>query len=124
MSALQRPLPLVGLPSFTRLPACLTASKASSLRALLRGSQPSLKPHSKCPSLSASAGAPLQTLAYPFDVVRRRLQVSGWAGAKNLHADHGKAVAYRGMVDCFVRTVREEGMQVGPAGGGDPGLYY
>lgn len=26
-------------------------------------------------------------------------------------ADHGKAVAYRGMVDCFVRTVREEGIQ-------------
>ena len=121
----------------------------------------------------------VQTLAYPFDVVRRRLQVSGWAGAKNLHAgapggageaahgmhaglagagmrwskgglsraatvaaarrrplplppppaprvpdeqpsqapptpkpppnpaaDHGQAVAYRGMVDCFVRTVR------------------
>ena len=28
----------------------------------------------------------LQTLAYPFDVCRRRLQVSGWSGAKNLHA--------------------------------------
>ena len=27
-----------------------------------------------------------QTLAYPFDVVRRRLQVSGWSGAKSLHA--------------------------------------
>ena len=59
-----------------------------------------------------------QTVAYPFDVCRRRLQVSGWAGAQKLHADHGRAVAYRGMVDCFSRTVKEEGMQVGVAGGG------
>lgn len=26
-----------------------------------------------------------------------------------LHADHGHAIRYTGMVDCFVRTVREEG---------------
>lgn len=26
-----------------------------------------------------------------------------------LHADHGHAIRYKGMVDCFVRTVREEG---------------
>lgn len=36
-------------------------------------------------------------------------QVSGWDGAKRLHEDHGHAIRYRGMVDCFVRTVREEG---------------
>lgn len=59
----------------------------------------------------ALAGTMGQTLAYPFDVVRRRLQVSGWAGAKNLHAEQGHAVAYRGMVDCFARTVREEGLK-------------
>jgi len=52
-----------------------------------------------------------QTVAYPFDVVRRRLQVSGWVGASRLHADLGAAIAYRGMLDCFVRTVREEGAQ-------------
>lgn len=45
-------------------------------------------------------------------------QVSGWQGAQALHADQGAAVAYRGMVDCFVRTVREEGMQVRRGGGG------
>lgn len=39
------------------------------------------------------------------------LQMSGWSGAKELHADHGRAIAYRGMSDCFVRTVREEGVQ-------------
>lgn len=40
------------------------------------------------------------------------LQVSGWAGAKTLHAaEHGgSAVAYTGMMDCFAKTVREEGM--------------
>lgn len=59
----------------------------------------------------ALAGACGQTVAYPFDVARRRLQVSGWQGAKELHADHGKAIRYRGMIDCFVRTVHEEGLQ-------------
>ena len=57
----------------------------------------------------ALAGTTGQTVAYPFDVARRRLQVSGWQGARELHSDHGSVVAYRGMVDCFVRTVREEG---------------
>lgn len=60
----------------------------------------------------ALAGTTGQTVAYPFDVCRRRLQVSGWQGATNLHADHGKAVAYKGMGDCFVRTVKEEGVGV------------
>lgn len=60
----------------------------------------------------AIAGTFGQTVAYPFDVARRRLQVSGWKGAKGLHAAaHGEAIAYTGMVDCFVRTVREEGIQ-------------
>lgn len=39
------------------------------------------------------------------------LQVSGWQGARELHSDHGSVVVYRGMVDCFVRTVREEGFK-------------
>jgi len=59
----------------------------------------------------ALAGACGQTVAYPFDVARRRLQVSGWQGVKQLHADHGQAIRYRGMIDCFVRTVQEEGMK-------------
>lgn len=57
----------------------------------------------------ALAGTTGQTVAYPFDVARRRLQVSGWQGARELHSDHGSVVAYRGMMDCFARTVREEG---------------
>mmetsp|Transcript_29400 Transcript_29400/g.74983 ORF Transcript_29400/g.74983 Transcript_29400/m.74983 type:complete len:340 (-) Transcript_29400:1094-2113(-) len=58
----------------------------------------------------AAAGTTGQTVAYPFDVARRRLQVSGWKGATSLHgAPDGNVVVYRGMMDCFVRTVREEG---------------
>lgn len=46
------------------------------------------------------------------------VQVSGWQGVKELHSHGGSVVAYTGMVDCFARTVREEGVQalfkVGP----------
>lgn len=59
----------------------------------------------------AAAGSMGQTVAYPFDVARRRLQVSGWQGVKELHSHGGSVVAYTGMVDCFARTVREEGVQ-------------
>ena len=60
----------------------------------------------------ATAGTVGQTVAYPFDVARRRLQVSGWKGAKGLHAETGGtggSVAYKGMMDCFMRTIKEEG---------------
>ncbi len=53
-----------------------------------------------------------QTVAYPLDVVRRRLQVTGW-NANAVAGPGGVAVpmppAYTGMVDCFVQTVRHEG---------------
>ena len=35
--------------------------------------------------------------------------MSGWQGAQGLHANGGRAVVYKGMIDCFVRTVQEEG---------------
>lgn len=62
----------------------------------------------------ALAGTTGQTIAFPLDVVRRRMQMSGWAGAAALHgadASHAQAVAYKGMTDCFSRTVREEGVR-------------
>lgn len=62
----------------------------------------------------ALAGTTGQTIAFPLDVVRRRMQMSGWAGAAALHGadpSHASAVAYRGMTDCFTRTVREEGVR-------------
>ena len=38
--------------------------------------------------------------------------MSSWQAASPLHAAEGESsVAYKGMVDCFVRTVREEGWQ-------------
>jgi solute carrier family 25 phosphate transporter 23/24/25/41 len=57
-----------------------------------------------CGALAGSVG---QTVAYPLDVVRRRLQVSGWSGSKGGTA---QGPVYRGMVDCFVGTVRNEGL--------------
>lgn len=40
-----------------------------------------------------------------------KLKVSGFQGAKQLHSEYGKAVIYKGMIDCFIRTIREEGIQ-------------
>lgn len=49
----------------------------------------------------ALAGTTGQTVAYPFDVSRRRLQVSGWKGAQQLtsgSAAHAPVI-YTGMID-------------------------
>ena len=46
-------------------------------------------------------------MAYPLDVVRRRLQVSGWSASGGA-APTGPV--YTGMVDCFAQTVRTEGV--------------
>lgn len=48
-------------------------------------------------------------MAYPLDVVRRRLQMVGWQqGSANGRAPAG--LEYTGMVDCFSKMIKNEGV--------------
>ncbi|CAH0479079.1 unnamed protein product [Peronospora belbahrii] len=61
------------------------------------------------------AGAIAQTVAYPFDTVKKRLQLQqvhlNVSKTGPLSAEGGSAstLYYRGMVDCFRKVIRDEG---------------
>ena len=54
----------------------------------------------------ALAGVATKTILYPLDVVKKRLQVSGWSEGR---AGLGQTPHYSSLRDCVAKMVRQEG---------------
>merc|ERR1712107_536726 len=54
----------------------------------------------------ALAGVATKTILYPLDVVKKRLQVSGWSQGR---AGLGETAEYSNIRQCVVSMVRQEG---------------
>lgn len=66
----------------------------------------------ECTTLSSSlfagslAGLCAKTIIYPFDLVKKRLQIQGFAHARQQFGEH---FTCKGLVDCLQRVYRSEG---------------
>ncbi|KAL8138858.1 hypothetical protein V2J09_004859 [Rumex salicifolius] len=77
---------------------------------LVTGNELSVTTRLACGAVAGTIG---QTIAYPLDVVRRRMQMVGWKDASTVIVGDGRSKAsleYTGMVDAFRKTVRYEGV--------------
>ena len=55
----------------------------------------------------ALAGLTAKCCTYPFDLAKKRLQIQGFEEAR---IRFGRVVAYTGLLDCFLITLRQEGL--------------
>ena len=107
-----------GVAAFYRgfLPACLSVAPQSGLQfglySLLTSALHSMVTSDNVITVQGSmvcgavAGMATKTILYPLDVVKKRLQVSGWSeGRQGL----GSTVRYSSMRHCMLTILREEG---------------
>lgn len=69
-------------------------------------------------SCGALAGLCAKTMVFPFDTVKKRLQIQGFEHGRQ---GMGKTEVYSGMVDCMIKTLKVEGIR-GLFKGLSPGL--